>query len=478
MLAEPILWRPSEVPAIAWRVTVFSGLRLRLTLIYLTAGLLLIGVIAMGTLGLARSYFQNITDLALQHRMSMEFRVLGEPLPPELALADQTWYLTDGIPVVDSFRSSLASLNSEDDSQSDESDDLRERAREAQAFEGELASIYVLALNSDGIPVGSTSLAFPSIEPNLNAVERSDIVGRDFRTDTLADGTRVRLLTYPLTSQAELASLQLGRRLSDQDRVQNQLLLILLSLGGTGVVLFGLGSWWFAGRTMRTAEIAWEKQQTFIANASHELRTPLTLIRASAEVAQRNSNKQATQNRLLDDIIQESDYMSRLVEDLLLLSRLDAGQLEIEELPIVLTELFDDLERQIGRVAEERKIELNIELVAEIIHGDPIRLRQVLIILLDNALQHSPEKGCITVTVWEQSGKVHISIEDQGEGMEPEIVSKVFDRFYRAEGQKSTGFGLGLSIAKALTEAQNGTISLESAVGKGTTAKLSFPRSL
>jgi signal transduction histidine kinase len=116
----------------------------------------------------------------------------------------------------------------------------------------------------------------------------------------------------------------------DQQRVLDRLLRVLAILGGTGALILASGSWWLAGKSLVPAQQAWEKQQAFIANASHELRAPLTLIRASAEVAQRDLPRRDVKWPLLADILSEIDHMSTLVDDLLLLSRLDTGRLRLD----------------------------------------------------------------------------------------------------------------------------------------------------
>src|SRR5262249_41127920 len=133
-------------------------------------------------------------------------------------------------------------------------------------------------------------------------------------------------------------------------------------LGGVSAVLLGFGSWVLAGRALRPAQEAWGRQQAFIANASHELRTPLTLLRASAEVVQRGLPAAETDSReLLGDVLQETDHMSRLVEDLLLLSRIDAGRLQVERQAIPLAELLPEVGRQVGRLAEEKGVHVEVD---------------------------------------------------------------------------------------------------------------------
>jgi signal transduction histidine kinase len=261
--------------------------------------------------------------------------------------------------------------------------------------------------------------------------------------------------------------------------VLNQLTLILLVLGVVSAVLLGIGSWGLAGRSLVPAQRAWERQQAFVANASHELRTPLALIRASAESAGRRLTEEHTrQKRLINDVVEECDHMTRLVNDLLLLSRLDSGQVRPELVAVDLPDFLADIQRQVGHLAEERQISLTLGSAEGTLQADPTHLRQVLLILLDNALRHTPAGGTVELCARLQRSHIHIQVRDSGSGIAPEHLPHVFERFYRAEHNRSNstgGSGLGLSLAKALIETQHGQISIESEPGRGTEVTLSLP---
>jgi len=240
----------------------------------------------------------------------------------------------------------------------------------------------------------------------------------------------------------------------------------------------GAGSWWLAGRTLRPAQQAWEKQQTFVANASHELRTPLTLLRASAEVAQRGLDEADKRQALLDDILQETDHMSRLVDDLLLLSRLDAGRISMERQTVPLPELISELARKMGRLADERDIHLEIGPSEGAALGDPERVRQVLLILLDNAFHHIHASGTVRLEAHLVGRWVQVTVQDDGSGIPAEHLPHIFERFYRAPARNLQGdgrSGLGLAIAKGLVEAQHGQISISSQLNQGTRVTVNLP---
>ncbi len=456
----------------------FKTLRLRLVLLYMLVALALIVLIGIGTYRLIGNYFQKTTDLALQHKMVHEFQLLSASVPAELLVADRDWSSLRG-----DRRLSIPSRSKgahHPEGVPEETSAPLERDKSSNfylsAYDGELASIFVLPLNSSGQLLFDPNPFVPPIAPNLAAVMAALENGSDWRTVTTSDGSRVRLLTYRLTREDGPAALQLGRSLSDQDRIMSQLLLGLLGLSGISVVLIGGGSWWLSGRSLRVAQQAWERQQAFIANASHELRTPLTLMRASAEVALRSLPDHDRDNReLIGDVLQECDHMARLTDDLLLLSRLDSGRLKLEQKHVPLTDLLTDIQRQVGRLAAERGINLVVDAVNGVVVGDPARLRQVLLILLDNALRYTPADGTIRVAAEEQNRTFQISVADTGSGIPANHLARIFERFYRvdsARGLGTGGAGLGLSIAKALIEAQRGQIAIESDEGKGTRVTL------
>lgn len=434
------------------------NLRLRLTLLYLLASVILIVVMGAGIYRALRSYFQTITDLALQQQLQYEFLRLGAPMPPTLQMSSLAGRLRQhGKP------------HPPDTPEQPVSPSSNER----------LSAVFVMLLSADGRLLFNPGMFAAPIEPDTEAVAIAQQQGSDWRTITTSDGTQVRLLTYRLTRDDGPSVIQLGRTLDEQNQVLQQVLRDMLILGGVSAVAMGFGSWWLAGRSIVPAQQAWERQQTFIANASHELRAPLTLLRASAEVAQRGLASNAFDiedtRELLGDVLHECDHMNRMVEDLLLLSRLDAGKLTVQRVEIALPALLSDIQRQVGRLADDQQIELVVEPCQGRVWGDPAHLRQVLLILLDNALGHTPAGGTMQIATTELEQFIEICVSDTGSGIAPEHLPHIFERFYRPDSTRTverSGAGLGLSIAKALTEAQHGHISVASEPGKGTEVRI------
>jgi signal transduction histidine kinase len=216
-----------------------------------------------------------------------------------------------------------------------------------------------------------------------------------------------------------------------------------------------------------------EMQRDFVADVSHELRTPLTTLRGNLGLLRRTPPIPAEeQTDILSDMVDESDRLIRLVNDLLVLARADAGRSFAKE-PFDLFPLLDETCRQARTLDSQRAITLNASPDLALC-ADRDALKQVLLILLDNALKHST--GEIHVTAQQQGAYSEIRVQDHGEGIAPDKLAHVFDRFYRVEDRNMlSGFGLGLPIARALVEGQGGTISMQSEVGRGSVVILNFP---
>ncbi len=215
-----------------------------------------------------------------------------------------------------------------------------------------------------------------------------------------------------------------------------------------------------------------EMQRDFVADVSHELRTPLTTLRGNLGLLRRQPSIPAEEQAdILADMTDESDRLIRLVNDLLVLARADAGRnLARESLAIL--PILDETCRQARQLDPQR--EINLEAQELSILGDRDAFKQVVLIALDNALKHS--SGPIAVKTLRNGTQVEIRVQDAGEGIPPEKLEHVFDRFYRGEETSTMpGFGLGLPIAKSLVEGMGGSIQIESEVGKGSLLILSLP---
>ena len=238
-------------------------------------------------------------------------------------------------------------------------------------------------------------------------------------------------------------------------------------------------------------QASFRAQERFVADASHELRTPLTAIRGNVDVLLRQARLGGRSldptdlTTALDDIRRESDRMRRLLDDLLLLARADAdsgkdpaGTAAIRRERVQLDEIAAEAVRSAEALASGQVLELEAPRGVEV-PGDPDRLHQLVMILLDNAIRHTPPGGRIRVAVAATAdGQARIAVRDEGEGIAPEHLPHLFERFYRADGARgraSGGTGLGLAIAQAICRAHGGEISVTSAPGQGATFLVTLP---
>jgi signal transduction histidine kinase len=219
-----------------------------------------------------------------------------------------------------------------------------------------------------------------------------------------------------------------------------------------------------------------QAQQRFVADASHELRTPLTTLRGNIGLLRRDPPiSDEDRDDVLEDMVGETERLMRLTNDLLVLARADAKR-PLKNEVVAIASLLADTTDQVKFLAPDRIVVCS-QCPDVDITGDRDALRQILLILLDNAIKHTPPDAAITLSGQVANGRVTISIEDDGPGIEPDLLPHVFDRFYRGdEARTEGGAGLGLSIAKELTEAQNGAIAVKSELGRGTVFTVTFPK--
>jgi signal transduction histidine kinase len=230
--------------------------------------------------------------------------------------------------------------------------------------------------------------------------------------------------------------------------------------------------------TYRQLEQTLDSQRRFVADASHELRTPLTTVRGNIELLRREPPMEAQERaEVLADTKDEVDRLIRLVHQLLMLARVDTGRsLHCEPLPI--KPLLEDACRQARLLAPQRDISCEPPPDVQVL-GDRDALKQVFLILLDNALMHTSPGVAVEMTAVAADGRVAIHVRDTGAGIAPDVLPHIFERFYRGQVSRSgIGTGLGLSIAKELVEAQDGTITVESQVGQGSVFTVTLPQAM
>lgn len=255
--------------------------------------------------------------------------------------------------------------------------------------------------------------------------------------------------------------------------------LTITGLGGIALTLFG--SLFMAYRALIPIKISWEKQRDFIADASHELRTPLAVIQTNLDIVKSNPNQTVeSQITWLDNIQAESSLMAKLVDDLLFLARADSDQqfMIMDFFPLSLA--LEEAIRPFQPVAAQKGINLRGLIQPDIdFHGDRTRLKQLVTILIDNAIKYTPPGGEVTLKLEPSLNGVEITVTDTGEGIDKKHLSKIFERFYRvdkARSRQSGGTGLGLAIAEWIVKGHHGNIKVSSLQEKGTTFSVFLPR--
>jgi two-component system, OmpR family, sensor kinase len=229
-------------------------------------------------------------------------------------------------------------------------------------------------------------------------------------------------------------------------------------------------------RAFKAREASEARLRRFVADASHELRTPLAAVRAYSELYRRGAaTRPADLDRAMSGINRESERMSLLVDDLLLLARLDEGR-PLEQEPVDLGEVAGEAVETARTVEPSRPIDLAAE--PAVVLGDRDRLRQVVDNLLANVRAHTPADGAVHVSVARNGTNAVLEVADSGAGMDEEELERVFERFHRGDPSRSRasgGVGLGLSIVAAVAEAHGGSASAESEPGRGSTFRVTLP---
>jgi heavy metal sensor kinase len=225
-------------------------------------------------------------------------------------------------------------------------------------------------------------------------------------------------------------------------------------------------------------EAVLEQQRRFTGDASHELRTPLTVIKANTSLALRGNRTPEDYQRALQAINRAADTMSHVVQSLLLLARADGGQLGLNVSDTPIAEVLERAAESV-RKPEHAPVRVNAPDSLTVL-GNAEELTRLFSNLAENAARHTPADGRITLTACRENHSVVVTIADSGEGIPPEHLPHVCERFYRVDAARSSasgGAGLGLAICKSIVEAHHGTMTIDSEVGKGTTVRVTLPQS-
>lgn len=224
-------------------------------------------------------------------------------------------------------------------------------------------------------------------------------------------------------------------------------------------------------------EDSFMSERRFIQDVSHELKTPLTILKGELEVALKKARTAGEYAEILHSNLEETEKMSRIISDLLTLARFDNREVLLDSRPVNLKALLEEITETLTPLAAKRSISLSLEAGSDVtVAGDAGQLERLFLNLADNAVKYSRDGGAVAASVGTVGGRPVVSVTDSGVGIPVDDLPHIFKRFYRADSSRSSsGFGLGLAIAKSIAEAHGAEIKVESAAGHGSTFTVLFP---
>lgn len=270
----------------------------------------------------------------------------------------------------------------------------------------------------------------------------------------------------------------------DNELVEWARLRVLEALFGVNVVILflsALAGYFLAGRTLRPIKNMVDEQNRFITDSSHELNTPLTSLKTSIEVNLRDKNFNVEKaKKALRSNLEDVNNLQFLSAELIKLTQYQDQNNSLQFERFYLADILKEAVEKVGSLAKKKEISILLNVPKIYLAGDRRSMTELFIILLDNAIKYSPNKRAVSVSVKKPDSKIQVIVKDNGMGIKKEDIPYIFDRFYRADKsrtkQKANGYGLGLSIAKRIVALHNGSITVESEIGKGSTLIVTLPK--
>lgn len=362
----------------------------------------------------------------------------------------------------------------------------------------------------------------PVTGPIGPAHARADaLAGREQMLDIHLRGQHYRALFSPVRRAGRGEVLVVAQSLQDVDEAVDRLLVLLLLAGPAALIATALGGWWLARKALlpvgrmtskakkigidrlderipqpRTAdeighlavtlnamldrlEQGVKEKRRLVADASHELRTPLAAMRAELDISLRGDDLTPAARTVLESTLEEAERMSRTVDNLLMLARVDEGRLELLTTRVDLLEACKAAADPLRSLAATKGLLFEVEGQPGEAEADPHRLHQALTNFIENAIKYAEPGGEVCVTAWCSDDEVGVTVTDNGPGIQPEARAHIFDRFYRvdsARGREGGGSGLGLAICREIANAHGGRVWVESEEGEGSAFTLALPR--
>ena len=411
------------------------------------------------------------------------------------------------------------------------------RALEERGFlplvdEGELMSQFPELARIDKFfqifsPSGTITIRSPNVKQHEMPLSRQALevayAGRTlFESAKYPKEPPLRLISVPIVYRGSLLYIiQVGTTMDSVEHTLNRLLLVLLVSMPVALVVSLAGGWFMAGRALRPVdaitlaaqriaggdltqrltapvsadeigrlantfndmidrlETSFRQIRQFSSDASHELRTPLTVMRGETELALRRPRETEDYKAVMESNLEEIDRMTRIVDELLFLSRADMGEVKMEHLPVSLDSLIEDVQRQASLLGQERDVQVLLSATTPaVVLGDELRLRELFLNLVDNAIKYSRSGGTVEMALTIEQEQARLSVTDHGIGIAQEDQPQIFDRFYRtdhARAHTKKGTGLGLAICIWIAESHLGQIEVQSKIGEGSTFTVLLP---
>ncbi len=461
-----------------------TSIRVRLTLWYGSALALILVLFAVALYLVMSRALREQVDASLEEAASVAIRTLGEHrFGPFLIFEDLSQDFPE-IALLDKF---------------------------FQIF-GPAGQVTIQSANiqSREIPMSQTAFA-ASLEGNST-----------YESVQFKKGGPLRLLSVPIRQGDRLINiLRVGTSLRPTNRMLHRLLVGLYIASPLAILVSLVGGWFLAGRALRPVhaitqaargiaagdltqriqtprsndeigqlastfndmigrlEVSFRQIRQFSADASHELRTPLTITKGETELALRRPRQTEDYRLVLESNLEEIDRMSRIVDELLFLSRADLGEIKLKMLPVQLDDMVRDIQQQASVLGKERNVDTTLDVVQPVVvEGDDLRLRELLLNLVDNAIKYSRDGQTVTLSLLNGGQVGTLVVQDQGIGISQEEQTRIFDRFYRtdeARAHATKGTGLGLAICKWIVDVHHGAIDVESSTGQGSRFTVKLP---
>ena len=350
--------------------------------------------------------------------------------------------------------------------------------RERIPDELDSGGVFVVFASATLAPLGAVASPFGARLPDAAAARRAIVMRAPGYSEQRSRAKQDYLIySLPVFQGRHLAGVvQTGISESQYHDSMSALLRVLILIGGAGLVAAAAISGVSARRALRPIRIALRRQRDFVADAAHELRTPVAIMRTTSELALSAAGARDRQEALEQALVQ-SNALARLIDDLSLLARSDSGVLTIARERVDLSALVSATVESVAVLLEERTIALDLATPGHVcVEGDVGRLRQLVMILLDNALTFTPDRGTIAVRIERHGGRARLIVEDSGPGIDQADLPYIFDRFFQGDRARSgQGSGLGLAIGRWIAVAHGGHIAATNAAPHGAIFTVTLP---